>query len=98
MILDFLKKVNISDQTINYLKENLNVNILDALNDNQTEVLKIISLFKTIGLIPIEELLMYESHIFLKSSKRVYSELLKYDIPTIVDEINEDYFLIENYL
>ena len=97
-MLDFLKKENISEITINYLEENSSSNDIMALRDNNYECLKIISYFKEIGITNIDELLMYETYIFLKLSARVVDKLSECDIDIFVNEVNEDYTNIEKYI
>lgn len=97
-MLDFLKNANISDATISYINNNFSSNDIMALSDNSDECLKIISYFRKIGLNKIEELLINETYIFLKLYNRVIDKLSKYDIVSLVNDVNEDYTCIEKYM
>ena len=97
-MLDFLKVAKISDTTIDYMYNNFSSNDIMSLSDNANECLKIILYLKTLGIIPIEDLLVNETYIFLKLYNRVENTLSKYDILTLVDDINNDYTTIEKYI
>ena len=97
-MLDFLKVANISDTTIDYMYNNFSSNDIMSLSDNANECLKIILYLNTLGIIPIEDLLVNETYIFLKLYNRVENTLSKYDILTLVDDINNDYTTIEKYI
>ena len=97
-MLDFLQKENISKETIDIIYNRLDSNVITALIDNKEECLKIINYLKNIGINNIEDLLIYETYIFLKLSGRVKDSLKKHDLNTLVNDINEDYSMIENYI
>lgn len=97
-MLDFLKNANISDATISYINNNFSSNDIIALSDNSDECLKIISYFRKIGLTRIEDLLINETYIFLKLYNRLIDKLSKYDIVSLVNDVNEDYTCIEKYM
>lgn len=97
-MLDFLRDLNISYETINYMNDTLSTNEIMALKDNKKECLKIIALFNGMGIDNVEDLLINETYIFLKTSNRVFNELSKHDIKEIIKEVNEDYASIEDYI
>lgn len=97
-MLDFLKDANISYTTINYINNNFSSNDIIALADNQDECIKTISLFKELGFKNIEELLINETYIFLKLSNKISDKLSRYDISTLIDDVNEDYTYIEKII
>lgn len=97
-MLDFLKEGNIKDETIKYIDDNFSNNDIMALCDNREECLKIISMLDKIGIINVDDLLINETYIFLKLANRVYDKLIKYDIVSVVNEVNEDYIAIEKYI
>ena len=97
-MLDFLNKAGISEETIKYMNENFSGNDKIALFDNQKECLKTILLLKNLKIINIEDLLRYEAYIFLKSSDDIYYKLSKNDLTKVVEEINNDYAIIEEYI
>ena len=97
-MLDFLKGTNISNDTINYIKSNFSKNDIMALSDNRDECLRIISYFENIGIIKIDDLLIYETYIFLKLYNRVIDKLSNYNIKTFIEDVNEDYINIEKYM
>ena len=97
-MVDFLKKVGVSDETINYINKNFSTDSISALSDNEEECINIITLLKTMGIINIEDLLIYETYIFYKSSDEIYYELSKHNLPDIAKEIINDYSKIEEYI
>lgn len=97
-MLDFLKDANISYTIINYINNNFSSNDIIALADNQDECIKTISLFKELGFKNIEELLINETYIFLKLSNKISDKLSRYDISTLIDDVNEDYTYIEKII
>ncbi len=97
-MLDFLKMLNISDDTINYINDNFSNNDIMALYDNSNECIQTITYFRKIGLTVIEELLIYEPYIFLKLFNEVIEHISKYDIISLVDDVNGDYTHIEKYI
>ena len=97
-MLDFLQKENISKETIDIIYNRLDSNVITSLIDNEEECIKIINLLKDIGINNIEDLLMYETYIFLKQSGRVKDSLKEHDLNTIVNDINEDYSMVEKYI
>ena len=97
-MLDFLQKENISNETIDIIYNKLPSNVIETLIDNEEECLKIIKLLKSIGIKNIEDLLIYETYIFLKLSGRVADSIKEHDINTLVNDINEDYSSVENYI
>ena len=97
-MLDFLQKENISKETIDIIYNRLDSNVIASLIDNEEECIKIINLLKDIGINNIEDLLMYETYIFLKQSGRVKDSLKEHDLNTIVNDINEDYSMVEKYI
>ena len=95
---DFLSKLNISKETIDYLDKNLSANDKMSLEDNEEECSKIIILFKTLGINNYEDLLKYETYIFYKSSDIIYYELSKNNLKEAIKSINEDYSMIEEFI
>ena len=97
-MLDFLKNASISDSTITYLNSNLSSNDIMALSDNSDECLKIIFYLRNIGITIVEDLLINETSVFLKTYNRVIATLSKYDINILINDVNEDYTNIEKYI
>ena len=97
-MLSFLKEASISDDTIEEILTNFPYDIVIALDNNKKECLKIIELFKKIGITNIEDLLIYESYIFLKSYNRITDKLANCVVSKFVEEVNDDYAYIEKLI
>ena len=97
-MLGFLKKAAVSEETINYMRQNFSKTNIITLSDNEEECLKNIYLLKSFKIMNIEDLLRYETYIFFKSADRVYYELSKHNIAKVVEEVNEDFAAIEKYI
>lgn len=95
-MLDFLKELGISEETINYINENNDSNIVFDVDCNKTECVKIIEYLKGIGIKNIENILKYELQIFYKDEFRIKQIFNKYNnLDELVEAINEDYTIIE---
>jgi hypothetical protein len=85
---DFLVVSGISLNTINQLKKN--ENLLSDLYDNKDEFINITNYLRMIGIKNIEEVLIYKPELFLESKDNLIYSLSQFDLPTIVNMINED--------
>lgn len=96
-MLDFLKELGISEETINYINENNDSNIIFDVDCNKYECIKIIEYLRGIGIKNIETLLINELQIFYKDESRIKEIFDKYknNLNEVVAAINEDYTIIE---
>ena len=97
-MIEFLNRLNISKETIDYLDKNLSANDKMSLEDNEEECIKTLILFKTLGINNYEELLKYETYIFYKPTDTIYYELNKENLEDAIRKINDDYSIIEEYI
>ena len=96
-MLDFLKKANINQDTIDYMYKNIEFNEIYDVSINEEECLKIIDYLKKIGIKDIDSLLKYELQIFYKDELKIMNLFKKYEknLTELVAQINEDYTIIE---
>ena len=87
-MIDFLKKINISDETIELIKKNNSENQLYNLYCNQDECIKIINYFDKIGVKKINELLINEIQVFYKIASDIINKFSPYNIEQLVEIIN----------
>ena len=93
-MLTFLNDLGVSEQTINKInKENSSANIYN-LNCNQDEVSKIIKYFNELGILCIDELLIYRIDLFFKGFGEIKEIFSRYETNSLVNAINNDYNII----
>lgn len=93
-MLTFLSDLGISEQTVVKInKENSSANIYN-LNCNQDEVSKIIKYFNELGILCIDELLIYRIDLFFKDFEEIKKIFSKYETNSLVNAINNDYNII----
>ena len=90
-MVEFLKKCDVKEETINELIKSQDSSFLFDLNSNEEECINIINYFKEIGIKDIDELLLYESELFFKTIKKIKYAFSKFDIDEFVELINQDY-------
>lgn len=95
-MIDFLKKVNIHDNTITKIKNQYNDSTLFDLSCNAENCLKIINYLKELGVTNINELLINELDIFKLNYEELVKRFGKFNIPLLVSLINDDYIAIEH--
>ena len=91
MVLDFLKKANISDDTIKDMLDTHSKSMIYNLSVNEDNCLKIISFMREIGINVINELLLYKLDWFLNTFSYFTNFFRDKDIKNEVNKINEDY-------
>ena len=91
MMIDFLKKVNITDETIDQMFEKNLDSLLQDIDNNEENYIKIILFLKKIDIKNINDLLIYKPSIFKGSFTDFIKEFKKYDANKLVDLINSDY-------
>lgn len=69
----------------------------EALNIacNYKNVEKNINLLKSYGIIPIDEIILTRSQIFLKSPEKIAKCFSKFNVAVLVDLINTDYSVVD---
>lgn len=65
------------------------------LNCNQKECMKIIELFRELGINNIDDLLINRIEIFFETRKDLEEMFLQHNIPDLVKRINDDYMEID---
>lgn len=94
-MIDFLKKANISDEVILSIMNNYNDAILYNLSCNADNCLEIINYLKELNIEVIDELLLNRIDLFLNTKEDIVKKFSKYNIPLVVDLINDDYVTID---
>lgn len=90
-MLDFLQRVNISNETIEEMLETHSNPMIYNLSVNEDNCLKIISFMREIGITVIDELLLYKLDWFLNTFSYFTSFFRDKDVKNEVNKINEDY-------
>lgn len=94
-MINFLKAADISDDVlIEMIKNNDEAAIYD-LSCNDEDAIEIIKYMKNIGITNIEELLIYRIDIFFLTFEQFIKRLSKFNIPALVNHINENYANID---
>lgn len=94
-MIDFLKNANISDDVlIEIIKNNDETAIFD-LSCNDEDAIEIIKYMRNIGVTNIDELLIYRIGIFFLTFEQFIKRLSKFNIPALVNHINDDYANID---
>lgn len=94
-MIDFLKKVNISDAVLIDMIKNNNEAILFDLSCNEDDAIEIINYMRNIGITNIDELLIYRVDIFVLTFEQFIKRLSKFNIPVLINLINDDYTKID---
>lgn len=92
-MIDFLEDY-VSFDTMKKM-ENLFPSQLFNLNCNQKECIKIIDFFKELGINNIDDLLVNRIELFFETRKDLEDRFLRYNVPTLVEKINNDYMEID---
>ena len=91
-MIDFLKNVGISnDVLVEMIKNNDETAIFD-LSCNPKDSVEIM---RNIGVTNIDELLIYRIDIFFLTFEQFIKRLSKFNIPALVNHINDDYANID---
>ena len=94
-MIDFLKNVGISDDTLIEMLKNNNETAIFDLSCYEEDAINIINYIKNIGINNIDELLVYRMDIFFLTFEQFVKRLSKFNIPVLVNLINEDYTNID---
>lgn len=94
-MIDFLKEYNISLKVIDMIKkENSGANLYN-LSCNQEEIKEIINYLRGLGIICVDELLIYRIDLFFNSLDDIKKRFSKYNINDLVNSLNNDYCFID---
>lgn len=94
-MIDFLKNAGISnDVLVEMIKNNDETSIFD-LSCNDEDSVEIIKYMRNIGVTNIDELLIYRIDIFFLTFEQFIKRLSKFNIPALVNHINDDYANID---
>lgn len=95
-MIDFLRDANISETTIEKLYNEYNSSTIFDLSCNEDDCVKIINYFRELGILNIEELLLYEIDVFKMNFLKLVKKFSNFNIPLFVNTINDDYVAIEH--
>lgn len=94
-MIDFLKDAGISNNVlVEIIKNNTETSIFD-LSCNDEDAIEIIKYMRNIGITNIDELLIYRIDIFFLTFEQFIKRLSKFNIPALVNHINDDYANID---
>lgn len=88
--MDFLKEVNISEETIDYLNSNINEQELNSIYLYVEDIESAIKYFQEIGVTVVENLLKYDFHIFMPGRETLERAISKLDKQSFVSALNQD--------
>ncbi len=94
-MIDFLKAADISDDVLIEMIKNNDETAIYDLSCNDEDAIEIIKYMKNIGITNIEELLTYRIDIFFLTFEQFIKRLSKFNIPALVNHINENYANID---
>lgn len=94
-MINFLKEANISDEVIIEILKNNNEGSIFNLSCNEDDAIKIINYMREIGITNIDNLLIYRIDIFILIFKQFIKRISRFNIPVLVNLINEDYTNID---
>ena len=94
-MIDFLKDANITDDTIIEIMKNNNEASLFNLSCNDEDAIQIINYMRGIGITNIDELLIYRIDIFFITFEQFIKRLSKFNVPILVNLINDNYANID---
>ena len=89
--MEFLKELNINENTLNRIIEQNSESIIYTLETNKKSIKEIIDYLKKSGIKPINELLIYEFDFFLMNINTIKNKLNK----EVIENINNDYISVE---
>lgn len=94
-MIDFLKDANITDDIIIEIMKNNNEASLFNLSCNDEDAIQIINYMRGIGITNIDELLIYRIDIFFITFEQFIKRLSKFNVPILVNLINDNYANID---
>ena len=97
-MIEDIKLTGISEETINKMMEELGYDIVLSMACNYKKIKENIELFKSINIINIEELLLNKNEIFFKETSLLKEKIFRFDIPSLVEIINDDFEVIDEVL
>ena len=89
-MIDFLKDLGISNETLDSLYKNLSEGVIYSLSCNEYEIVEIIKYFKEIGIKDIDQLFLSKTGLFIESLKDIKELFKNKDIKSTVEMINSD--------
>jgi hypothetical protein len=89
--MEFIKELNINENTLNRIIEQNSESIIYTLETNKESIKEIIDYLKKSGIKPINELLIYEFDFFLMDINTIKNKLNK----EVIENINNDYISVE---
>jgi len=93
-MLSFLSECGIKQEIISSLENSLFDNMQFNINCNELEIRKIIKYFNDIGIKCIDDLILNDIELFLFTFSEIKEKFCKYDIPKLVELINDNYEVV----
>ncbi len=94
-MLEFLKKVGISESLIDEMLNNIPISSLQDINNNEENCLKIILYLENMGVTNIDDLLLYKPDSFKGGISDFVKKFEKYSNKEFIKELNNDFTLID---
>lgn len=89
-MIDFMKELGISEVVISDITNTYSDSVLFSLSCNRFEIGKIISYFKDLGIVNINEIVSNNLDFFFQTFNDVKALFMKYDIKRLVELINSN--------
>ena len=90
-MIGFLKELGFSEKTLSDIILNNDDSILYSVSLNEQNIEKIIKYMRNIGIKNIDSILIYHIEIFILTFSDFIKKISKFNIPLLVESINEDY-------
>ena len=95
MVNDDLKKINISKECLEVVKNTFDYDTIVSLAYNYENINNNIKMLKSYGLKDIDRFFIEKNHIFLIKSELLAKKFSKFNIPEFMEIINNDYSAID---
>ncbi|CDA80790.1 unknown [Clostridium sp. CAG:594] len=95
MVNDDLKKINISKECLEVVKNTFDYDTIVSLAYNYENINNNIKMLKSYGLKDIDRFFIEKNHIFLIKSELLAKKFSKFNIPVFMEIINNDYSAID---
>ncbi len=97
-MMNNLEKIKVSNDCINNICKLVDSDVILSINNNYDLINKNIDLLQSYGIENIDEIFLNKYYIFLKETERLVKGFSKFNIPVLVNIINEDYNTIDEIL
>ena len=97
-MIENIKLIGLDENTIEEMYNTLGYDIVLSFACNYETVQKNINLLKSFGVNNIKQLLLNRENIFLMNNEELLKKFSKYNIPSLVNLINNDYTVVDEFL